>query len=117
MLVGMVFTRFGCLLAGCCGGRESHHWTALGRRHPVPLFEASLAAVLLAAAILLVRSAPAPGTVLLSALGGYAAGRVLLEPLRAPDPASSRLLAARFVSAALVVTVALAALLQGGIAP
>jgi phosphatidylglycerol---prolipoprotein diacylglyceryl transferase len=87
ILVGMFFTRIGCLLNGCCGGRPCT-WFGLylpnrdgmwEKRLPTQLLEASWAAVLLICAVLLRRSAPFPGALFLFASLGYAAGRLLME--------------------------------------
>ncbi len=56
ILVGMIFTRFGCLLNGCCSGRRSDgrlglwlpdHTGRWERRYPVQLLELAAALVLL----------------------------------------------------------------------
>jgi phosphatidylglycerol:prolipoprotein diacylglycerol transferase len=91
MLTGMAFTRVGCLLNGCCAGRPTNSRFGLVltdargvrvRRVPTQLLEAGLAVVLLAGSAALAAARPAPGTVFAAALGGYAAGRLLLQPLR-----------------------------------
>ena len=91
MLVGMIFTRVGCLLNGCCGGRASEHRFALclpdhrgywARRHPVQLLELATAAVLLAAILAIAPAAPFPGAIFAFALAGYACARAILNPLR-----------------------------------
>src|SRR5262249_35439152 len=62
MLIGMVFTRAGCLLNGCCAGRPAEGPLALWlpdargvwrRRLPTQLLEGGLGAVLLAGSVLL----------------------------------------------------------------
>src|SRR5437879_9612366 len=54
MLIGMVFTKFGCLLNGCCGGRQTNSKPELafpnmpavrGRRFPTQLLQAGTAVV------------------------------------------------------------------------
>ncbi len=59
ILVGMVFTRAGCLLNGCCGGRPTGLWFGLNlpdqrgvwrRRVPTQILEMILTAILLSAA-------------------------------------------------------------------
>lgn len=91
MLTGMIFTRMGCLLTGCCAGRPTQsrfglvlpgHRGVRTRRIPTQLLEAALAAVLLAGAALVVASEPPPGTVFTGSLALYAAGRLFLQPLR-----------------------------------
>jgi phosphatidylglycerol---prolipoprotein diacylglyceryl transferase len=91
ILVGMIFTRFGCLLNGCCSGRPSTSWLALNlpdyrgirrRRMPTQLLEAAWAAVLLAAAFLLRGHAPFDGAIFCSALLAYGIGRYFLQKLR-----------------------------------
>ncbi len=87
ILVGMLFTRIGCLLNGCCAGRPCT-WFGLylpnrdgmwEKRLPTQLFEATWAAVLLICAVLLRRSTPFPGALFLFVSLGYAAGRLLME--------------------------------------
>ena len=98
MLVGMIFTRVGCLLNGCCGGRTSDHRLALylpdhrgrwARRHPVQLLELATATVLLAAVVAIAPAAPFPGAIFAFALAGYACARAILNPLRLRPKESS----------------------------
>jgi phosphatidylglycerol:prolipoprotein diacylglycerol transferase len=90
MLIGMVFTRVGCLLNGCCSGRptESRFGVVLRdragvvrRRIPTQLLEAGLGAAVLAVVVGLPADLP-PGTTFLAALGAYGVGRALLQGLR-----------------------------------
>lgn len=91
IMVGMFFTRFGCLLNGCCAGRPSSSWLSMHlpdhtgvweRRIPTQLLEAGWAAILLASAVAIWPSLPFPGAVFLFVTGGYAAGRLLMESTR-----------------------------------
>lgn len=91
MLVGMIFTRFGCLLNGCCSGRPSASWFALNlsdhrgirrRRVPTQVLEAAYAMVLLAAAFALRGHQPFAGAIFCSALLTYGIGRYFLQKLR-----------------------------------
>ena len=91
MLVGMIFTRFGCLLNGCCSGCLSTSWLALNlpdyrgvrqRRMPTQLLEAAWAAVLLSAAFVLRGHEPFDGAIFCSALLAYGIGRCFLQKLR-----------------------------------
>lgn len=91
MLVGMVFTRIGCLLQGCCAGRPSQSFMAFRspnaqgvccRRLPFPLFEAGLAALILAVSIRFLGKAPVGGSLFVGALAMYGTGRWMLEPTR-----------------------------------
>ena len=91
MLTGMIFTRFGCLLNGCCAGRASTSRFALNlpdyrgirrRRWPTQLLEAALATVLLTVALLLRGHAPFDGAILCSVLLAYGIGRYFLQQLR-----------------------------------
>jgi prolipoprotein diacylglyceryltransferase len=94
MLVGMIFTRVGCLLNGCCGGRPSEGRLALHlpdhegrweRRHPVQLLELAAAVVLLAGAAAIATAPPFPGAVFVFVLAGYGCARSILNPLRLPQ--------------------------------
>jgi phosphatidylglycerol---prolipoprotein diacylglyceryl transferase len=91
MLVGMIFTRFGCLLNGCCSGRPSESWLALNlpdhrgirrRRVPTQLLEAAYAMVLLAAAFALRGRQPFDGAIFCATLLAYGIGRTFLQKLR-----------------------------------
>src|SRR5688572_20855953 len=92
ILVGMIFTRIGCLLNGCCAGRPTTSWLSMylpdvrgvwERRIPTQLLEAALALILLAAAIALWPHLPFPGALFLLVSSCYAGGRLVLESTRA----------------------------------
>lgn len=91
MLVGMIFTRFGCLLNGCCSGRPTTSWLALNlpdyrgirrRRWPTQLLEAGWATVMLSAAFALRGHEPFDGAIFCSVLLTYGIGRYFLQQLR-----------------------------------
>lgn len=91
ILVGMIFGRFGCLLHGCCCGRETASRFGIylpnqngvwRRRIPTQLLEVCLAVGLLIGAIALWEYRPFPGFLFVYSVAGYAAGRYLLEPNR-----------------------------------
>ena len=90
LLVGMIFTRTGCALQGCCAGRPSQSWLAINmpdvrgvwrRRLPFPLFEAGVAALTLAVCIKLFGKSSG-GCFFLGSLAMYAGGRWFFEPMR-----------------------------------
>jgi phosphatidylglycerol---prolipoprotein diacylglyceryl transferase len=118
ILVGMVFTRVGCLLQGCCGGKATAgRFGLIGRgrdglavrRIPTQLLEAGLGAALLGGAAAIPPEAPG-GVVFLAALVGYAAGRLLLQGTReAEQPVGG--LGAQRTSPALLAAAALALLM------
>lgn len=91
ILVGMAFTRIGCLLNGCCGGRPSPSRFALylpnrrgawEKRIPTQLLESSSAMVLFLIALAVRRSTPFPGALFLLVSLGYALSRLLTEGVR-----------------------------------
>jgi len=93
MLVGLLFTRFGCLMNGCCAGRATDSWLGMvlpnvtgerARRYPTQLLEAGLAFVLLACAVA-VRNAAPSGVVFVGVVTFYCAGRAPLQRLRSGD--------------------------------
>ena len=99
ILVGMMFTRIGCLLNGCCAGVPSETWLSAylpncqgvwRKRIPSQMLEAGLAATLLVVALLMRRVLPFPGALFLLVAAGYASGRFLLEFLREREPGTSR---------------------------
>jgi phosphatidylglycerol:prolipoprotein diacylglycerol transferase len=96
ILLGMAFTRIGCFLNGCCGGRPSDAWFAIvlpdhhgiwRRRIPTQLMEMAFAIVLFGAALALRNVAPFPGAIFCLVLAGYGAGRWVLESLREDETA------------------------------
>jgi phosphatidylglycerol---prolipoprotein diacylglyceryl transferase len=91
ILIGMIFTRVGCLLNGCCAGRPARGRFSLflpdqhgvwKRRIPTQLLEAGWALQLLAGAIAIWSRLRFPGALFIYALGGYATGRLVLESMR-----------------------------------
>jgi prolipoprotein diacylglyceryltransferase len=90
LLVGMVFTKVGCLLNGCCAGRPTSGFLGINlpnaagvscRRVPSQLLECGLAAALLLAAVKWT-SRPFGGALFLAALATYAAARIPLGATR-----------------------------------
>jgi prolipoprotein diacylglyceryltransferase len=99
LLVGMTVTRIGCLMTGCCAGRETHgplgiwlpnHRGEWKRRYPTQLFEAAWSAAILGVGIWAYAPSDPPGVLFLGAAAAYGAGRLGLELLRA-DAASTAL--------------------------
>ena len=95
ILLGMIFARIGCLLNGCCAGRPFSSWLALNlpnatgvwvRRLPTQCLEGCWAVMLLVFAIEIRRKLPFPGAVFWVVVAGYAAGRLVLESMREPEP-------------------------------
>lgn len=94
ILIGMIFTRVGCLLNGCCAGRPTSAWFGLNlpdhrgiwrRRIPTQILEMVWAAVILVAAVLMLHRKPPAGAIFCLAVIAYGGGRFLLEPLRDRD--------------------------------
>jgi phosphatidylglycerol---prolipoprotein diacylglyceryl transferase len=110
MLVGMIFTKVGCLLNGCCAGRPTGGRIALylpnGRgvwcnRLPAQLMEASLAGLLLFGAVMAWDRLPFDGALFLSASAAYGVGRWGLETTRETVDRVGRLNLNRVISASL----------------
>jgi phosphatidylglycerol:prolipoprotein diacylglycerol transferase len=92
LLVGMAVTRIGCLMNGCCSGRETHgpfgvwlpdhrgHWK---RRYPTQLFEAGWSATILIVAVSLHGPSDRSGLLFFGSAAAYGIGRLGLELLRA----------------------------------
>ena len=121
LLVGMIFTRTGCALQGCCAGRPSQSWLAFKmpdvrgvwrRRLPFPLFEVGVAALTLAVCMKLFGQSSG-GCLFLGSLAMYAAGRWVLESTREKVDRVRGWSVHRMISAALV-TLALTGLLLIG---
>jgi phosphatidylglycerol---prolipoprotein diacylglyceryl transferase len=92
LLVEMVVTRFGCLMNGCCSGRETRgpfglwlpdHSGEWKRRYPTQLLEAGWSAVILGVGVALYRPADPAGLLFLGSAAAYGIGRLGLELLRA----------------------------------
>lgn len=116
MLVGLIVTRFGCLVNGCCGGRTTSRWFGVRlpdhtgrweRRIPTQLLEAGWAVFALGIALWVDGRLPFAGALFLIVVDGYAGARLLLEQTR--DDATGRR-ANVAVSAALLVATLIVAL-------
>jgi phosphatidylglycerol:prolipoprotein diacylglycerol transferase len=112
MLTGMIPTRVGCLLNGCCAGRATSgpvglvladHAGRLERRVPTQLLEAAAGALLLAIAFAIRGRLPFDGSLFLGAVAAYAAMRYLLEGLRELDATGGALRRNRVISVGLLV--------------
>ena len=97
ILVGMFFTRIGCLLHGCCGGRAWNGCFSLRlpdrngiweHRVPTQLLEAAWAAALVVIGVSLRSSMPFRGALFLVLSFGYSVGRLLMEFARDRQPKS-----------------------------
>jgi phosphatidylglycerol:prolipoprotein diacylglycerol transferase len=92
LLTGMMVTKVGCLLNGCCSGRPTEGWFALclpdhqgswQRRIPTQLLDAGLVALVLLGEAGFWFQRPFAGAGFLTALAAYAIGRLFLQPMRA----------------------------------
>jgi prolipoprotein diacylglyceryltransferase len=94
ILVGMIFTRIGCYLNGCCAGRTSRRWGVYlpnsrgewKQRVPTQFMEAGWALFVLASGVLLWPSLPFRGALFLYIVAGYALGRLFMESMREHRP-------------------------------
>lgn len=112
LLVGMAITRIGCLMNGCCCGRETHgpfgfwlpdtggEWK---RRYPTQLFEAVWATMILVVGVTVPGLSDHPGLLFLGSAAAYGIGRAGLELLRA-DAAGAALPTRINVGFSLVLT-------------
>jgi len=91
LLIGMIITRAGCVLNGCCAGRPSDGPLGINlpdrhgvwkRRIPVQALEAAWGLAILAGGIACWGRLPFPGLHFLHTLGAYGAGRIVLESAR-----------------------------------
>ncbi len=120
MLTGMMFTKVGCLLNGCCAGRPSNSWIALTlpngaqseRRIPSQLLELGWAALLLPFAVRLWPRVPFPGALFLCVTAGFESGRLILQSFRERLPGPSRVGIEQLISTAILLC-AVAALAAG----
>jgi phosphatidylglycerol:prolipoprotein diacylglycerol transferase len=87
----MIFTKVGCFLNGCCGGRPTKSRLSLYlpdhrgiwcRRLPTQLLEAGLAAIILMGLAVLWNRLPFDGALFLYTVATYSIGRWMLEPTR-----------------------------------
>lgn len=99
ILVGMFFTRIGCLLNGCCAGQASEAWLSVylpnhrgiwQNRIPTQILEAIWALSLLLLAVQVRQVVPFPGALFLFVVASYACGRFLLEFTRQREPDATR---------------------------
>jgi phosphatidylglycerol:prolipoprotein diacylglycerol transferase len=112
MLIGMIPTKFGCFLNGCCAGRTTRGRLAVylpnelgewAHRVPAQLLEAGLAALLLILSVAVWQRFPMDGVLFLTALGGYGIGRWWLESTREAIDSVGSLNLHKAISAALVL--------------
>lgn len=113
MLVALVFTRIGCLLNGCCGGRAcdspialelADHLGIRKRRIPTQLLEASWGLLLLGGAVIFWAQAPFRGAIFLCVVGAYGLARFVLEGLREHQDMVGEISLHRAISAMCVAT-------------
>ncbi len=123
ILVGMIFTRFGCLMNGCCAGAEYSGWGSLylpnrlgvwKNRVPTQLMEAALATVILITGLMVWPYLPFRGGLLLYVLSSYGAGRLVLESLRESHGPLKRGFTVHHGISIVLIAVSAAALLTRG---
>jgi phosphatidylglycerol---prolipoprotein diacylglyceryl transferase len=112
IMTGMIVTRVGCLLNGCCAGRPSRGRLGVflpnlrgvcQKRIPVQGFEAGWAAVVLAVATALLGRLPFPGALFLVVIALYSAGRLGLQWLREPEEGAGNIVVGHAASVVTVV--------------
>jgi phosphatidylglycerol:prolipoprotein diacylglycerol transferase len=118
ILVGMIITRVGCFLNGCCAGMPTDRWYGLNlandrgewrRRVPTQALEAAWGmAVLLGA--LAIGAFPFGGALFLYTVSAYALGRIVLESWREQQDRAFGVTINRFISLAFATISLVAAL-------
>ena len=112
ILVGMFFARIGCFLNGCCCGRPTdsrmgfnlpNHRGVVRLRIPVQCLEAAWSLVILLVSVKIRRSLPFTGALFCLVAGGYAAGRLVLEPLREEANRQARVTSSTLISIAILL--------------
>lgn len=119
MLVGLILTRLGCAMNGCCGGRETSGRLGMWlpdrsgvwlRRVPTQLLEAGWGLLVLISVLLVRSHLSLDGTLFAAAAAAYGIGRLLLEPQREPTGPATGSHANVAASVILIVAGALALL-------
>jgi len=113
--IGIALLRVGCLLAGDCFGKGTGLFWGItyprgsfvhlyqiesgqsilgvlrgtGPVHPIPVYEMLAGLLLASAAVVVIRRGMRDGTALAVVVAGYGLVRLLIEPLRAPEPGST----------------------------
>jgi phosphatidylglycerol---prolipoprotein diacylglyceryl transferase len=112
IMTGLMFTKIGCLLNGCCAGRPSNSRIAAylpgsrgvwQSRIPIQLLEAIWAAIVLALAWAILGRLPFEGAVFLVVAAFYGTGRLTLETLREHEPGSGKIALGHAVSLATII--------------
>jgi phosphatidylglycerol:prolipoprotein diacylglycerol transferase len=118
ILVGMIITRVGCFLNGCCAGMPTDRWYGVNlandrgewqRRIPTQALEALWGLLVLIGA-LAIGSFPVHGALFLYTVSAYSLGRVVLESWRERQDRAFGVAVNRFVSLAFVTISLLAAI-------
>jgi phosphatidylglycerol---prolipoprotein diacylglyceryl transferase len=118
ILTGMILTRIGCFMNGCCTGRPSHSWLGMTlpnhrgeweKRIPTQLLEAGWALFILGTGLAIWNGLPFRGALFIYMAAGYATGRLLLESLREMTIPGRRFTIQHAISL-LIITLSLAAL-------
>lgn len=111
ILVGLIVTRIGCFLNGCCAGRPtSSRWGmylpncrgAWRRRIPVQILEMAWGLFILTGAALLWGHSTFHGALFLYVIGAYGVGRIVLETWRDEPDRISGMSVHRVISAGIV---------------
>lgn len=112
IMVGMTFTKIGCLLNGCCAGRVTtgpialrlpNHRGIWRRRIPAQLLEAALAAAIAGTMLAGWTARPFPGSLFLGVVTVYGLARIALEATRETVDRVRGVSLNQAISAALVV--------------